>query len=64
MIQIFSYDSDISFDAVLDLPFFFIHDYYESEAWKIKKQLKANDDQMKKNEIQLLLNIQNLLRGR
>ncbi|WP_171488521.1 hypothetical protein [Acinetobacter defluvii] len=46
------------------MPFFFIQDWYESDAWKIKKRLKENDDQMKKNVIQLLINIQNLQRGR
>lgn len=63
-IQIFSHDSDINLDSVLNMPFFFIQDWYESDAWKIKKRLKENDDQMKKNVIQLLINIQNLQRGR
>ena len=64
MIQIFSDNSDISLDAVLNMPFFFIHDFYESDAWKNKKQLKENDDQIKKNLFQLLINIRNLQRGR
>lgn len=63
-LQMFSHDSGVSLDAVLGLPFFFISDFYKSDAWKIKKQLKENDDQINKNMIQLLSNIQNLLRGR
>lgn len=60
----FSEDSGVNLDAVLKLPFFFIFEYYDSEAWKIKKQSKANDDQIIKNVFTHLSNIQNMLRGR
>jgi hypothetical protein len=55
-IQQFSIDSNINLDAVLDLPFNFIDEYYASEAWKVKKEEDKKNAQMNAELIRLLTN--------
>jgi hypothetical protein len=45
-IQQFSLDSDIKLEAVLEMPFNFIDEYYASEAWKVKKEEEKKNAQM------------------
>lgn len=44
--QQFSLDTDISLDQVLKMPHYFIEVYYQSSAWKLKKEDMKKNVQM------------------
>lgn len=61
-IQSFSIDSGVSFDQVLKMPHWLMHDYYDCGAWNIKKPHIEKDDQIVMSVLQLLKNVITLLK--
>lgn len=56
-IQTFAIDSDMSFNEVLNLPFWMLSSYYDDGAWNVKKVQKENHDLMISNAMQLMKNL-------
>lgn len=59
----FSIDAEVPFDQVLSMPSWLVGDFYNQGAWNIKKAHNDNRDQMDKNIVQLLANINSNLRN-
>ena len=59
----FSIDAEVPFDQVLSMPSWLVDDFYKQGAWNIKKSYNDNRDQMDKNIVQLLANINSNLRN-
>ena len=62
-IQAFSIDSGVAFNQILDMPYWLVDDYYKKGAWNIKKAHNEVNDQIQKNIMQMLININSSLRN-
>ena len=56
-IEQFCLDTDMTLHEVLSLPEWMLTDFYQSEAWNLKKEDKGKRDQIDRNYVQLLQNV-------